>query len=128
MNKSGLQIAAIIGAIGVVLGAWGAHGLKKVITDQELIASWETGVRYQMYHAIMIAVVAILQSYFQSKNLQYAIWSYLIGIILFSGSIYTLVLLKGTQNIGLGGLGMLTPIGGLFLILGWLLIFFGLKK
>lgn len=128
MNKLALQISAVLGALGVILGAFGAHGLKKIITDTDLIASWETGVRYQMYHAIMIAVVAILQSYFKSNLLQYAVWMFLTGIILFSGSIYLLVYLKGTQNIGLGGLGAITPIGGIFLILGWLMIFFGLKK
>jgi uncharacterized membrane protein YgdD (TMEM256/DUF423 family) len=128
MNKIGLQIAGILGAMGVILGAFGAHKLKQIIPDDNLIASWETGVKYQMYHAIMIAVVAILQSQFKSPLLNYSIWSFLIGVILFSGSIYALVLLKGTQNIGLGGLGLITPLGGVVLILGWLFIIFGLKK
>mgnify|MGYP001070768843 FL=1 len=128
MNKAALQISAILGGLGVILGAFGAHKLKELIPNPDLIASWETGVRYQMYHAIMIAVVAILQNYFKSGLLQYTIWMFLTGIILFSGSIYLLVFLKGVQNIGLNGLGIITPIGGVFLIIGWLLMLLGLKK
>jgi uncharacterized membrane protein YgdD (TMEM256/DUF423 family) len=128
MNKLALQIAAIFGGLGVILGAFGAHKLKEIITDPKLINSWETGVKYQMYHAIMIAIVAILQSTFKSSLLQYSIWMFVTGIILFSGSIYLLVFLQGTQNIGLKGLGIITPIGGVILILGWLFILLGLKK
>lgn len=128
MNKLALQFSAILGALGVILGAFGAHKLKEIIPNPDLLASWETGVRYQMYHAIMIAVVAILQNYFKSNLLQYAIWMFLIGIILFSGSIYLLVFLKGVHDIGLRGLGIITPIGGVFLIIGWLMMLLGLKK
>lgn len=128
MNKGNIQLAAILGALGIVLGAYGAHGLEKIITDPKLLASWETGVKYQMYHAFMIAIVGILQSYYKSSILKYAVIAFLVGILLFSGSIYILVLLKGTQNIGLNGLGIITPIGGLILIVGWLMILLGLKK
>ncbi len=121
-------MAAIIAALGVVLGAFGAHKLQEIITDQKLLNSWETGVRYQMFHAIGIALVGIIQSQFKAKIFNTSIILFLLGIILFSGSIYTLVLLKATSSIGLGGLGIITPIGGVLLVLAWVLTAIGLTK
>jgi len=128
MNAKGIKIAAIIAALGVAIGAFGAHGLQKMITDPKLLDSWETAVKYQMYHAFAIAIVAILQYKFTSKLLANAIPVFVLGILLFSGSIYTLVFLKGTSEIGLGGLGIITPIGGVLLIVGWLMMLFGVKS
>lgn len=128
MYKKGIQIGTLMAGLSVVLGAWGAHGLQKIVTDPKLIASWDTGATYQMYHALAMIVVAILMGTFTSKGLKWAFNLFLVGIILFSGSIYTLVLLKGTQDIGLAGLGIITPIGGVCFIIGWICLLLGLKK
>lgn len=128
MNAKGIKIAALIAALGVAIGAFGAHGLQKMISDPKLLDSWETAVKYQMYHAFAIAIVAILQYKFTSKLLANAIPVFVLGILLFSGSIYALVFLKATSEIGLGGLGIITPIGGVLLIVGWLMMLFGVKS
>lgn len=127
MNVKGIKLAAALAALGVILGAYGAHGLEKLIQDPKLLASWETGVKYQMYHAFAIAIVAIIQSKFTNKFLSSAIVLFALGTLLFSGSIYTLVMLKGTANIGIGGLGIVTPIGGIMLVLAWIMVFLGVK-
>jgi uncharacterized membrane protein YgdD (TMEM256/DUF423 family) len=128
MNKQSLMLAASIAAIGVVLGAFGAHGLKKIVPDMDLINSWETGVRYQIYHAFAIALVAVTQSQFKSPVMYTSIRLFVAGILLFSGSIYALVLLKSLMSIKLGALAMLTPLGGVVLIIAWILYIMGLKK
>ena len=128
MNKKAIQTGASIAALSVILGAFGAHGLKKIVSDPALLASWDTAATYQMFHAIAIILVAILMGHFENKNLSRAITAFVVGVILFSGSIYTLVLIKGTQNIGLGPLGIITPIGGISFILGWIFVILALKK
>lgn len=122
------MLAAAIAAIGVILGAFGAHGLKKVVPDMDLINSWETGVRYQIYHAFAIALVGISLSQFKSPLLATSVRLFVAGIILFSGSIYTLVLLKSLTTVSLGAFAMLTPLGGVVLIIAWILYIIGIKK
>jgi uncharacterized membrane protein YgdD (TMEM256/DUF423 family) len=117
MNKSAILLGSIFAMTGVILGAFGAHYLKTIFTP-ELLTSFETGVRYQMYHAFALLISGILASFFQTK-LNAIIWLFSLGILLFSGSIYTLCIIKGTMQIGLGGLGILTPIGGVLLIAAW---------
>lgn len=109
------KIIAILGAIGVTLGALGAHALAEVLTEANL-ASFKTGVSYHMIHTL--AMLAVLQR--QGYKLSLILW--LVGIVLFSGSIYLLATdeLMGLQ---LSFLGPVTPIGGLALIAGWLALF-----
>ena len=109
-----LAIAAFLGMLAVILGAFGAHGLKKIATDVQ-VASFETGVKYQMYHAIVLLFVG---NYFSEPSL-WLVLSFLIGIFLFSFSIYGLVFL-GVKGKKAKFLGPITPLGGLLLILGWL--------
>lgn len=120
MNKFFI-ISGIIGAIGVLLGALGAHALKSKISAEQLI-SFETGVKYQMYHAIVLLVLAILIDKYGFKYLTWAANFITIGIILFSVSIYFLSTksILGIENLKF--LGPITPLGGLFLIAGWLFI------
>lgn len=116
MNEIGLIFGAIFGLLSVILGAFGAHFLKKKLTLEQL-QSFETGVKYQMYHAIVLLILG-----FQLNNKlaidNYIINSFIVGIILFSFSIYGLVI-SSSKNKKLKFLGPITPLGGLFLILGW---------
>lgn len=128
VHKTAIVMAIIFAMLGVIIGAFGAHKLKEVITDQNLLSSFETGVRYQFYHALALGLAGILFAFFPNTYINYAIYCFIIGIILFSGSIYLLVLMKSTQDIGLGKLGLITPIGGLVMIVGWVLLLIGVLK
>ena len=109
------QIAGVLGALGVMLGAFGAHGLESVLSASAL-STWETAVLYQLLHALLLVQVGTMDRNHHSRALQFAGFSLLSGIVLFSGSLYVLAL---------GGprwLGPITPIGGVAFILGWLAI------
>ena len=121
MHKGFLRWAALLGALAVGLGAFGAHGLKQFVTV-ETIGTFETGVRYQFFHVFALLAVGILYERFPVKWLRYAGNCFLIGILLFSGSLYILTALKATDTVGLTGIGAITPIGGVFFIGGWLLL------
>jgi uncharacterized membrane protein YgdD (TMEM256/DUF423 family) len=85
---------------------------------------FETGVRYQMYHSLAILIVGMLYERFRSKWTRFAGYGFITGIVLFSGSLYLLTILKATDHVGLNGIGVLTPIGGLFFIAGWVSLIF----
>jgi len=123
MIKTLLIIASLLGGIGVALGAFGAHGLEGKV-DISQLQTWETAVKYQMFHVLGIFLLVILQKQF-AVNLQTPAVLFLVGIILFSGSLY---LLATKDVIGLGGmskvLGPITPLGGLMFIIGWFLTAF----
>ena len=111
--------------VSVILGAFGAHLLKDLLSETEL-SSFKTGVRYQMFHALGIIVLSLNQDKFTNKlNRVLQIMSF--GVILFSFSIY-LLSLQNILNISLSFLGVITPLGGLFLITSWILLFFIVKK
>lgn len=127
MHKGFLRTAAILGALAVTLGAFGAHGLKKIV-PAEAISTFETGVRYQFYHTFALLAVAMLFEKFPLRSMRYAGICFITGIVLFSGSLYALTLLQATNTVGLRGLGAITPIGGVFFIAGWLCMFLGVSK
>jgi uncharacterized membrane protein YgdD (TMEM256/DUF423 family) len=109
-------LAAINGFLAVALGAFGAHGLEGKVSER-MIEIWKTGVTYQMFHAGGLFVVALLMERFSSTGLlSSAGWSFLIGIVLFSGSLYILTLS------GVKILGAITPLGGVAFLIGWVLI------
>ena len=108
--------ATFLGLVGVVLGAFAAHGLRSVLTDSAL-ESFQTGVRYQMYHAFFLFVIG-LNSHLSSVQKEYILGLTLGGIILFSLSIYLLAT-NAMTSIDFSFLGPITPIGGLFLISAW---------
>lgn len=110
-----LTITAILGAVTIILGAFGAHSLQDVLTVQEL-KSFETGVRYQMYHVVVLLFVNTYNG-FTSKQKNKISFIFLIGILLFSGSIYAIVLGVEAKNIW-----FVTPLGGFLFILGWILL------
>jgi uncharacterized membrane protein YgdD (TMEM256/DUF423 family) len=127
MHKNYLITAALLGAIAVALGAFGAHGLKKIV-PAETVATFQTGVQYQMYHALALLAAAILFERFPNKWIKWAGAGFIIGIILFSGSLYLLTALKAADQVGMKGIGILTPIGGVFFIAGWLFLLPGIIK
>lgn len=112
-------IGAIYGGLSVIFGAFGAHALKGVLTALKL-QSYETGVRYQMYHALVLLIIAYIFK-FETKTEKYMAWSFVVGIFLFSFSIYLLALSQ-LINVNLSFLGPITPLGGLLMIVGWLLL------
>jgi len=127
MNKKFLTTASLLGALAVALGAFGAHGLKQIV-DADAVATFQTGVQYQMYHSLALLAVAIIFERFPNKWIKWAGSCFIIGIILFSGSLYLLTALKATDQMGLKGVGIITPFGGIFFILGWLFLFAGVVK
>ncbi|HTM67205.1 MAG TPA: DUF423 domain-containing protein [Flavipsychrobacter sp.] len=127
MYKTALSFGGAFAGLGVILGAFGAHALKQVLTADQ-IQIFETGVRYQMYHAFALLVAGILFSSFPFPQIKLASLFFIIGIVLFSGSLYAMTLLKANGQVGLGGIGIVTPIGGLFFILGWLMLVLAVLK
>ncbi len=117
-----IVFGGLLAGLAVVIGAFGAHALKASLTERGA-AIWETGVQYQMFHSVALIMVGILLMFLSSqKLLRIAGVAFLIGTILFSGSLYLIALLKITN------LGFITPIGGLFFIIGWLLLIFAAIK
>jgi len=122
MNKTYLATAALFGALAVALGAFGAHGLEKISSDEKILHAYSTAVQYQMYHALALLAVAIIFERLPLSLVKWAANFFIIGIILFSGSLYLLTFLK-TQNIaGTNIIGPITPLGGLSFIAGWVLL------
>ncbi|HET8946103.1 MAG TPA: DUF423 domain-containing protein [Candidatus Polarisedimenticolia bacterium] len=114
-SQGWLSTGAILGAAAVGLGAFGAHGLKSRVTA-DLLAVFETAARYHLVHALAIVAVAWVVERHPGACATAAGWLFLAGIVLFSGSLYALVLT------GVRGLGAITPLGGLLLIAGWILL------
>ena len=104
-----IRIAALIVFIGVALGAFGAHGLKDLLAETGRIDTWKTAAIYQLIHGVAMLVMAL----HSAAKPRFAFWSWLIGIILFSGSLYALSLT------GISTLGAITPLGGLAFLIGW---------
>ncbi|NRB59455.1 MAG: DUF423 domain-containing protein [Winogradskyella sp.] len=123
MNEIALIFGAIFGGLSIILGAFGAHKLKQVFTP-ELLQSFEIGVKYQMYHAIVLLVLGFNLD-INAKFYNAIIWCFIIGVILFSFSIYGLCF-SSSKGKKLKFLGPITPIGGLFFVAGWLLFLISL--
>lgn len=106
---------ALFGAIGVIMGAFGAHALKEKISPAALNA-YEVGVRYQLFHALALFATAWIYTQYPHLLVAFTGWLFIIGTLLFSGSLYLLAIT------GLRFFGPITPIGGALLVLGWLLL------
>jgi uncharacterized membrane protein YgdD (TMEM256/DUF423 family) len=116
MRSVFLLLAAVCAFTGVGLGAFGAHGLKHILSPA-MLEVYKTGVTYQLWHALGLGLIAVFkQQTVDSKLLQWAGWLMFAGILLFSGSLYLLAVFN------LNWLGMMTPFGGLAFLLAWLLV------
>lgn len=122
MTRKFLVTGAVFGLLAVILGAFGAHGLKSVLAA-ETLTSFETGVRYQMYHALLLIGVANF-SRLQSTMMY---WFFLLGVVCFSGSIY-LLSLDELAGLDFSSIALVTPLGGALLIVGWTLFIFKASK
>lgn len=123
MKVNFIQIAALAGASAVAIGAFGAHGLEAILESNDRLDTFETAVKYHFYHSLAILAVAIWHLFQPGKKILIkSMWSFLIGIFIFSGSLYILSLT------GITWLGAVTPLGGVAFILGWLMLFWAGKK
>ena len=116
-----IATGALFGMLAVIFGAFGAHALKKILSTDQL-QSFETGVKYQMYHGIVLLVLGFNIN-INTPIDTYSIYAFIIGTILFSFSIYGLVI-SSANNKKMRFLGPITPLGGLFLVLGWGLLIY----
>ncbi|NBC16442.1 MAG: DUF423 domain-containing protein [Bacteroidetes bacterium] len=121
MSRLFLALGALAAGIGVALGAFGAHGLESRVTPERL-QTFETGVKYHMYHALALLVVGWAAAQFPGWPVQTAGYLFLAGIVLFSGSLYLLVLTDTPW------LGAVTPLGGVAFIAGWALLAWGVLR
>ncbi len=125
MNKKILIAGSILGILGIILGAFGAHGLEKLV-DADAIKSFETGVRYQIYHAFLLLILGGT-SFVSLKHKKVIFYLVIIGVIFFSGSIYGLAT-NELSSFDFKRIAMITPIGGLSLIIAWLVILIDILK
>ncbi len=119
--KSWIILGAILAALAVVFGAFGAHALKNKVSPDDLII-FETGVKYHMYHALGLILIGLVGFHYNAEIIQLPAVLISVGILIFSGSLYLLVFS------GLRWMGAITPIGGIFLVAGWSLLVFQLLK
>ena len=127
MNKFFLITAALLGALSVILGAFGAHALKNRV-PADALEIFETSIRYQFYHVFALLITGIIAQYTPGS---FIIWSgrlFIAGIILFCGSLYLLTYFKAAGNQQMNWLGAVTPFGGLCFIAGWILLALSLLK
>ena len=128
MRKPFLIAGALFGGLAVILGAFGAHGLEKITTDEKILHGFQTAVQYQMYHALALFAVAIIYEKIPGKLIKWSGNFFILGIILFSGSLYLLTALKINDSSLTKIAGPITPIGGIFFIIGWLILLIGVWK
>lgn len=120
-NQKILLSGAIFMALAVLLGAFGAHALKKILLP-DMLAIYQTAVQYQFYHALGLLAVGIIGLYYPSKWIRWSGILLVAGIVLFSGSLYVLSLS------GIKTLGAITPIGGISFVIGWIFLAVGIVK
>ena len=126
MYKTFLRTAAVIGALSVISGAFAAHGLKQILSTDNL-QIFETAVRYQFYHVFALLATGILYQEFPGKFMKWAGWFFIAGMILFCGSLYLLCFTKHHEY-SLNWLGAITPFGGAAFVAGWIMLFAGITR
>jgi uncharacterized membrane protein YgdD (TMEM256/DUF423 family) len=125
MNKKILITASVFGLLSIAFGAFGAHNLKDLISD-EALQTFETGARYQMYHALVLLFVGST-TLIQQRTKKTLLYLIIFGVVLFSGSIYGLAT-NSLTNFDFKTVGFITPIGGLFLIISWRILLINFIK
>ena len=125
MNKRLLITGSVLGILGIILGAFAAHGLKQLV-DVEALKSFETGVRYQLYHAFLLLILGGT-SFVNTKVKRSILYLVIIGLVFFSGSIYGLAT-NALSGFDFKTIAFITPIGGLLLIIAWLVMLIGIIR
>lgn len=115
LAKKSLITASVLLALSVLIGAFGAHGLKSIVSADKLL-TFETGVRYHFYHALGLLMLGLVQQTFQTLNLKVSAWAFLVGTLLFSFNCYFYVLS------GMKIFAMIVPVGGVMFVLGWIMM------
>lgn len=115
LAKKSLVLGSALLALAVLIGAFGAHGLKNLVEPEKLV-TFETGVRYHFYHAFGILILGVLQQLFQNVRLNLSLYSFFVGILLFSFNCYLYVIT------GIKTFAMIVPVGGLLYVLGWIVL------
>ncbi len=128
MHKGALSAGAIFGGLAVALGAFGAHGLERLTSDQKILHGFQTGTQYQVYHAFALLAAAIIFEKFPNKWIKWAVACFIVGILLFSGSLYLLTFLKIQGSTATRIVGPVTPLGGILFIVGWICLLTGVMK
>ena len=127
MYKQALAAGTLFAMVAVILGAFAAHGLKSILPPDK-IDVFQKGVTYQFYHSFALLAVGIIYSYFPNALLKPATVLFILGIVFFSGTLYLYPLLE-VKNVNIPVFGkLITPIGGICFIIGWLLLFLGIIK
>lgn len=121
-NTNILLTGAIFAGLTVIIGAFGAHALRPMLEANDRVSAFETGVLYQLFHSLAILITGIISMHFSSGYITRAFWCFVIGILLFSGSLY------GLATVQWAWLGPITPVGGVFFIGGWVMLAMGIAK
>lgn len=127
MHKGYFSLAVLLGAFSIALGAFGAHGLKQLVPP-DMVAVFDTGVRYQLYHSLAILALSLGANHLKTGPLRRSVFLFVLGILLFSGSLYLITILKAMDGPSIGMAGIITPAGGLCLIAGWLNLLLAIDK
>lgn len=126
MYKQAIVAGAFFAMLAVMLGAFGAHALKEKLAA-DMLQVFETGVRYQFYHSFALLATGVIYFSFPAKSVKMATASFVIGILLFSGSLYAMALMS-MNGMSIGKLGIITPVGGAFFIIGWMQLLVGVMR
>lgn len=119
--KKALFLGSLFLALGVLIGAFGAHGIKSIVTPEKLL-TFETGVRYQFYHAIGLFMLGLFSAQFPNEKVQVPTYAFLVGILLFSFNCYLYALTD------IKTFAMIVPVGGVLFVVGWVSIFLKILK
>lgn len=122
MHKNYFLLAAVLGAIAVATGAFGAHGLQKITADEKILHGYHTAVQYQVYHVLALLIAAAVADKLSPKFFRWSALCFTGGILLFSGSLYLLTYLKIQGSAAVKAVGPVTPLGGVLFIAGWILL------
>lgn len=120
-------MGAFLSALSVLIGAFGAHQLKKFLSP-DVLNTFQTGVQYQFYHSMGLILSGILLKRYPNNLVMWSGRLFVLGIIFFSGSLYLLALLESFKGMGLGAFGLLTPIGGILFVAGWISMMMGIPS
>ena len=118
MNRTFRILGAVLAGLAVALGAFGAHGLQQLTQDEKIIQTYQTGVQYQLWHALALLVTGLPFLGKETSFFKWAGYSFLAGIVFFSGSLYAITYLR-LHQLPVGWWGPVTPLGGLFFMAGW---------